>query len=183
MAGANALSADFVREALSYDHLSGKLFWKHRPMHHFASMRSYKSFNTKYAGKEAFTSDDGAGYCQGRINNVSLRAHVVAFLIFTGEWPSGEIDHANGDRSDNRWENIRNVTRTENARNNAMRSDNTSGVTGVVWHNQMKKWWVRLGNKSLGLFDSLDDARAVRLCAQDDAGYTSRHGAKESKGA
>lgn len=115
------------------------------------------------------------------MNNVTLRAHIVAFLLVTGKWPSGEIDHINGSRFDNRWQNLRHVTRKENAKNNAMRCDNTSGVTGVVWHRQAQKWWARIGTKSLGTFDSLEDARAVRLAAQADDGYTERHGASEGK--
>lgn len=176
MAKKNAFSADFVREALSYDALSGKLFWKRRPAHHFGSERSWKAFNSQFAGKEAFTSDDGSGYRQGRLNNVAIRAHVAAFILMTGKWPTDDIDHLNGKRSDNRWENIRHATRTENMRNASMRCDNTSGVTGVYWHNQSNKWNVRVGHTSLGLFDTKEEATAARMAAQTDHGYTDRHG-------
>ena len=182
MAKRHTLSAEFIREAFSCDALTGKLFWKHRPIHHFATERSYKVFNSTYSGREAFTSDDGFGYRQGRLNNIALRAHVAAFVIMTGKWPAAEIDHINGQRSDNRWENLRAVTRSGNARNAARRKDNTSGSTGVVWHSQMNKWYARIGNVSLGLFDNIEDARAARMAAQDANGYSKRHGSVATSG-
>ena len=176
MSKRQAIPIAIVREAVVYDASTGKLFWKRRPAHHFATERAGKAFNSAWAGKEAFACDDGIGYRQGRLNTVALRAHVVAFALMTGKWPSGEIDHINGKRHDNRWSNLREVTRALNTKNAAMYSTNTSGFTGVIWHSNCQKWGARLGKVHLGLFASKEDAIAARKAAQDGNGYTDRHG-------
>lgn len=68
------------------------------------------------------------------------RAHRVAWLYMTGEWPPGEIDHINGDKQDNRFSNLRICTHQQNNHNQAIRRNNTSGVKGVYWSKQQGKW-------------------------------------------
>jgi hypothetical protein len=62
----------------------------------------------------------------------------------TGEWPLGEIDHANRVRSDNRWENIRDAHQGGNKFNRSMSSRNTSGYKGVVWSKTRQKWLAQI---------------------------------------
>jgi hypothetical protein len=57
------------------------------------------------------------GYTRFSVLNKRYMAHRLAWLYVTGAWPRGQIDHINGDRSDNRWANLRDVTPSENARN------------------------------------------------------------------
>lgn len=76
--------------------------------------------------------------------------------------PESETDHINNDGLDNRRSNLRLASRSENNRNRGLQKSNTSGYKGVVWHNQMKKWWARIQVDgkylSLGLFKDKKEA-------------------------
>jgi hypothetical protein len=75
----------------------------------------------------------------------------------TGSWPSGSIDHENGDPSDDRWKNLREATPTQQSQNRSARSDSTTGVRGVSRHR--RKFAVRIGGKHIGLYGTLDEAK------------------------
>lgn len=93
-------------------------------------------------------------------------AHRLAWFYMTGAWPELQIDHKNRDRTDNRWENLRQATTSQNSHNAGMPCTNTSGVKGVSWSKQHRKWHAYLkckevfGNRrlTLGLFSELRDA-------------------------
>jgi hypothetical protein len=82
----------------------------------------------------------------------------------TGDWPTAEIDHANGTRDDNRWSNLRSATRSQNLVNARKPSTNTSGLKGVSWDAERGNWRAYLTlngrNKYLGRF--ADPAEAHR---------------------
>jgi len=93
------------------------------------------------------------------------RGHQVAFIYMTGELPANDIDHINGDKSDNRWANLRACTRAENLCNtHKLRSNNTSGFTGVAatpngkWVAQAK---LRGGYTYLGRYKTKAEAAAA----------------------
>jgi hypothetical protein len=111
------VDADMLRESLEYYPDTGKLFWKKRPRSHFKEKKSFTWFNNYCVGKPAFATMSSSGYLCGGFSKKMIRAHRVAWLCFYGEWPKGEIDHVNRDRSDNRIVNLRVVTRQQNARN------------------------------------------------------------------
>jgi len=71
-------------------------------------------------------------YKQISIDGVLHLSHVLIWVGVTGEWPIGEIDHANTDRGDNSWENLRPATRAQQQANQGTRSDSKTGVRGVV---------------------------------------------------
>jgi len=102
------------------------------------------------------------GYREIGIDRVSYRANRLAFLYMTGSMPDCDIDHVNRIKDDNRWENLRMATRSQNAANSALKKSNTSGFKGVVWEPDRKKWRVQIRiagkKKNLGRFDSFDDA-------------------------
>jgi hypothetical protein len=168
-------SIDYLRKRLRYEPETGKLFWLD-----YEGMPT--KWRTRYAGKEAFTSDDGKGYLLGGIEDRLFRAHRVAWALYTGEWPTDQIDHINGVRDDNRISNLRVVSNQENLKNASMRRNNTSGVTGVCWHKLQRKWVAQIkinGRRlNLGLFDTIEEAAAVRKEASIKYGYTERHGTK-----
>lgn len=60
------------------------------------------------------------GYRMVRIAHRVIVAHKVAWFLHTGAWPTGQIDHINRIRGDNRWANLRQVTPKENAQNRAL---------------------------------------------------------------
>ena len=73
-----------------------------------------------------------SGYVEFDINRKRYRAHRLAWLYMTGKWPTNQIDHKNGDRTDNRWENLRDVTPLINSQNQSKaRSDSRSGLPGA----------------------------------------------------
>lgn len=83
----------------------------------------------------------------------------------TGTWPDKTIDHINGDRSDNRWDNLRLATQSQQAQNGAIRSTNRSGIPGVFWDASRKRWTAAIekeGKKWLRRFRSLEDAVDAR---------------------
>lgn len=110
------------------------------------------------------------GYVSIQIANKKYQAHRLAWLYMTGDWPKNELDHINRDRSDNRWANLREVSRIENSWNTGPQRRNTSGHKGVTWHRRNKKWQVQMRVKKqthyIGQFDSLEDAVLARKTAE-----------------
>lgn len=150
-----------LSEIFDYNPETGKLFWRRRPEESFATRQASSTWNTRFAGKEAFTSVDGKGYRHGTLCGKSLLAHRVILAMANGRWPE-QVDHINGDRSDNRIKNIREATHQENSRNRRMLKSNTSGIKGVCWSKAAQKWQanIKVNGKQffLGVFDSLEDA-------------------------
>ena len=142
-----------MRIFLRYDPATGGLYWKPRKDLWFRSTRSYKIWNTKYAGKQA-GSIGTLGYRQLSILNFRFYEHRIVYLFETGLWPENEIDHRDGNRANNLWENLHETTRLQNSMNVARSSANTSGATGVYQRKDTGKWQaqikVRGRKRSLG---------------------------------
>jgi hypothetical protein len=166
-------TVDYLRKRLRYEPDTGKLFWRD-----CESMP--KGWKNRWTGKEAFTAEDCDGYRIGAVNYRTLRAHRVAWAMHFGGWPAGFLDHINGITNNNVIANLRMVTNQENQKNIFMKSHNTSGFTGVYWHKPTQKWQARINvnsrGKSLGLFDTIEEAMAARVAANTIYGYTDRHG-------
>jgi hypothetical protein len=111
-------------------------------------------------------SRDNRGYLCVGINGKPYQSHRLAFLYMTGKFNQHHTDHINGVTDDNRWANLRPVTRSENNKNKKMPSNNTSGHIGVSWHKSSGKWRAQyvLNNKNhhLGCFSDINDAIAAR---------------------
>ncbi len=103
----------------------------------------------------------GSGYIQGEFMGKKLYAHRLIWMYHNGEMPTNEIDHINGVRSDNRIENLRNVTREINVANtHTTRSDNKLGVMGVCKHGDKYRARIKVGGKVCyrGGFSSAEEA-------------------------
>jgi hypothetical protein len=165
----DAAEIERIREAVTYDPDTGLFSFLDRPRSHFVSDRSLNIWQARYAGKPAFVGDSN-GYKCGKLFRKTLRAHRVAFALMTGRWPT-EVDHINRDKSDNRWCNLREVTRHENCQNRPRRVDNKFGHTGIAFHKRMGKWQAYITadntNHHLGTFDSRDDALMARRAAEE----------------
>jgi len=114
------------------------------------------------------------------INGRLYKAHRIIWAMQTGEWPNQQIDHINEDPSDNRWENLRLATKSQNMRNITRIKSNTSGYKGVSWHNDAQKWRASIkvdgSSYHLGLFKSKDDAaEAYKAAAQKLHGVFAKH--------
>lgn len=135
-----------LRQLLRYEPDTGKLYWKVRPAEMFSEKDprgqrwSANKWNTRFAGKEAFTSTDKTGYKCGGIHCKIYKAHRVAWAIYHGKWPEEFIDHINMVRDDNRIINLREATRSENGFNREKQSNNSSGLKGVHWSKKYGKW-------------------------------------------
>jgi hypothetical protein len=103
------------------------------------------------------------GYIVVRLNKVLYPAHRLIWLWMTGTWPPDMIDHVNGIKDDNRWENLRLATSSQNNINRRSTLPNTSGYRGVTRHRD--KWIAQIHiegrNTALGTFDTAEDARAA----------------------
>lgn len=158
----------------------GELVWRVRTFEHFSEAHVWKTWNIRYAGTLALNAIDGLGYKSGTIKGVRLKAHRVIWSMTHRQWPSDDIDHINGNRQDNRIDNLRCVTRHENTKNRAVQKNSTSLVPGVTWLTRNKKWRARItvsGNRiDLGLYDTFEDAVMVRKSAEQMYGFHPNHG-------
>jgi hypothetical protein len=156
-----------VREMFSY--AEGKLFWRKK-----ASQKTV-------VNSEAGTFRKTDGYRQIMLNKHIYRTHRLIYLYHHG-WIPELIDHINQNISDNRIENLRPATRAENAYNSKLRIDNTSGVKGVTWCKNKRKWMARLYAEkkclNLGRFADVKDAISAVMFAR-----AMHHGAFASEGA
>lgn len=168
-----------LNSLLTYDPETGKLTWRERDIKRFKSDHHGRTWNTQFANKEAFTYIDSVGYRQGAICGQSYRAHRVIWKIVYGTEPI-QIDHQDGDRANNRIDNLRNVSIGENRKNAGLRSDNTSGVHGVSRIKATGRYRARINVDGvevfLGNFDTQDEAVAVRLAAEPRYGFHKNHG-------
>jgi len=167
---------DFFRysERFYYDPANGFLFWKHT---------GNKNWDNKYAGKMAgcLHTDKGCGKCYYIVNVKGLcttkKQHRIIFLLMTGRWPK-HIDHINGNGADNRWCNLREVSRAENSRNYARRFDNKSGVPGIYIRAGRYRVIVKEEGRAVGLgtFDHLFEAACVKKSHEARNGFHVNHG-------
>lgn len=166
-------TVEYLRQRLRYEPKTGKLFWRECPTRR-------PQWNGRYAGREAFTAKNDGLYFVGNLGNGALRAHRVIWAMVTGAWPVDEIDHIDHDRSNNRIENLREVTRTENGRNTSKPKTNTSGVVGVTWNGVTGMWQAQIEicrkNNVLGQFACFDDAVAARKDAEIKHRFHRNHG-------
>lgn len=162
-----------LRERLLLDEESGRFFWKE-------AQDLPKSWNTRYAGKEALCTLSWQGYNYGSVDGCSVAAHRAVWAYIHGAWPTADIDHINGVTTDNRLENLRDVSHRDNQRNMRRPRSNASGVTGVNWHKRDKRWraFIEVSGRSihLGNFQNMEDAVAARLAANAEHGFHAGHG-------
>jgi len=136
-----------------FDYKNGNLIWK------FAKSRRVK------AGDIAGCLDE-YGYILIGVNGGVYRAHRLIYFYHHGYFPLF-IDHIDGNRANNKIENLRSVTTSQNAMNQKISTRNSSGIKGVMWHKRDKKWVVQLRvnskNHSFGYFDDKELAELVAI--------------------
>lgn len=161
-------TADVLRK-LSYDSETGVFTWNVSPA------QSIK------AGTIAGYNDAKAtnGYHKIKIAGVVCSAHRLAWLFVHGDWPDSELDHINGERSDNRICNLRPATSSQNSGNVRRHCDNMSGFKGVSWCARTRKWRATIKidyiQRHLGLFVTKEAAAsAYRAAAEAHFGTFAR---------
>lgn len=157
------LTADFLRSAFDYDAASGALIWK-------AADCLPPNARSRMAGKVAGTVSS-TGYCQIKIGGALYKTHRLVWLHVTGLWPDTEIDHIDGDKTNNRFENLRLASRSENMRNVGRYANNTSGAKGVHFEAATAKWVARIvldgRTHHLGRHGTRDEARRAYTAAAE----------------
>ena len=157
----------FVHDLFYYD--DGKLIWKKRPVSHFFSESISKAFNTKFEGREAGTVSNKSGYAEVRVSSKAYLVHRIIYLMKTGDSPEC-VDHINRDKTDNRIENLRAATKSQNGINSKMRRNNTSGYKGVSFCKVRSMWkaCIKKDSKSItiGYFSDINIAAKARLDAE-----------------
>ena len=156
---ATMLTVERLREMLDYDPESGVFVWK------------VSTSNRAPVGSSAGT-DHGNGYRVIAIDHCTHYAHHLAWLFIYGEYPNQEMDHIDGNRSNNKISNLRHGTHAQNMQNLSLRATNKSGMTGVSWLKNYGKWeaYITVNYKkiNLGYYDDLQEAGAAYLNAKQD---------------
>ena len=108
------------------------------------------------------STDHNRGYITVSVGRRKHLAHRLAYEFVYGEF-KGEIDHIDNDKRNNRIENLRLVTRSQNQQNMPMKSNNKSGVKGVSWCKPMNCWRARVTVGGVvylaGYFHDIEKAR------------------------
>src|SRR6056297_61236 len=142
------ITQKMLSDLLDYDPASGILTWRERP--------GQNNWNAINSGKPAMMAINTGGYRHGKIHSHPVLAHLVIWKRQTGRWPTGEIDHIDGDRTNNAFSNLREVSKSTNQRNAKLRADNSSGYPGVHFCKSSGKWKASIGGNprtTLGTFD------------------------------
>lgn len=120
------------------------------------------------------------GYRQVRLHGKSYYVHRIIWVIIHGEIsPHMEVDHIDGNPSNNAIYNLRLVTASQNARNQKLHRRNTTGVQGIstlVRADGSPKFILRMGGTHLGVFDTLEAAAQRRLELAERYGFHPNHG-------
>lgn len=120
-------------------------------------------------------------YLTVRVDNRLWLVHRVIWVMFHGDIPEGyEIDHINLIGSDNRLENLRLVTGSENIRAQTVRrrKDNTSSIVGVSFDTQRNKWRAYInidGKQIMRRFSTLEEATEHRKLLEKEFGFDTLH--------
>jgi hypothetical protein len=138
-----------------FEYKDGNLFWKNH---------KYKALNGKKVG------GNRDGYVVTAIKKKPIYNHRIIFMMFRGYFPY-HVDHINGNKSDNRIENLRAASKVENGYNRKISKNNTSGIKCVKWNKANKVWMVTIGvNKTIkycGSFKDIELAELVAIEARD----------------
>lgn len=145
-----------IKDYLSYNPLTGNIRWIKKA-----------SRNTIIGSIAGTKNIDGRTAIV--IHSVRLMSHRIGFFLYHG-WCPDILDHINRIKSDNRIENLRPATNSQNGMNKGIIETNTSGVIGVHWDKVNKKWYAKIGiNKkyyNLGRYIKIEDAVKARQKAE-----------------
>jgi HNH endonuclease len=144
------ISLERLRDDLLYDPLTGNFYWKH-------------SRSGQHPVDQAGTVRTDGYVMIGYLAKTYL-AHRLAWFYVHGAWPVETVDHINGNPSDNRFVNLRQAKHFENSQNRALKSTNTTGMTGIF--KRGRKWFARATvnnyTHTVGSFNTKEEAIVAR---------------------
>lgn len=113
-----------------------------------------------------------------KYNGMVFIGYRIIWALINGEWPDDEIDHIDGDRTNNKIENLRSVTHSINMRNRKLHKNNKSGICGVYLEQGRWKSEIKFCGKKicLGSYGTIFDAAAERIKAEARYGFSKSHG-------
>ena len=143
------LSHQHLLSVLSYSKETGEFVWL------IDSGRARKGAVAGHIRKD--------GYVQIIIGKKLYRAHRLAWFYVTGSWPEGRLDHQDNCGSNNRWENLRPATHSQNMANRKLNANNVSGFKGVSRRGKRFRAYVQKDGRRflLGMFDTAEAAGAA----------------------
>jgi hypothetical protein len=151
-----------AKALFDYDPVNGDLTWRVQTN---ATPKGKIAGTIKKHKIEHYTS-----YICVTVFGEPYKAHRVIWLLQTGKWPTKHIDHIDGNGLNNSWSNLREVTASQNAMNQKVRSDSASGIKGVSYDKARDVWYVYIDvdkkRKHLGRYETKDEAAAARLAAE-----------------
>lgn len=160
-----------VKALFNYDEATGLLYWKERPRSDFKSDVAWKITNKQRAGKLA----GGAAtfgknvYLVVRIDNVLYLQHRIVWLMLTGAFPDGLLDHWSGDGTNNRRSNLREASYSQNHANRAYQGRTKSGLKGAYYIKKNGRWTSKIGVDKryihLGCFATAEEAHEAYSAA------------------
>lgn len=152
-----------IEQCVSYCPDSGRLAWT----------------TGQFAGK-TISGTNTKGYIQLQIDGITLLGHRVCYCLMTGSMPPMDIDHIDGDKTNNTWSNLRLVNNSDNHKNMKIFKTNSSGVAGVAWNPIKNRWdsYITSRNRRfyLGRFKNFFDAVCARKAAEIKHGFHRNHG-------
>ena len=156
------LTQQTVKELLDYNQITGECNWKEKP-------------NTKspICIGQKIRNQDKDGYYRVFIHGKSYKLHRIAWLYVYGSWPTGQIDHINGVKTDNRICNLRDVNQSLNMHNIHLPSAGKKSCLprGVYLEHGRYRARIKINNrvKNLGSFDTIIKAESAYLSAKREA--------------
>lgn len=154
------LTAARLREILSYNPNTGVFTWR---------VDKFRRRGGGNAHKDTRAGTINNGYQRIKIDGVIYRAGRLAVLWMTGSFPSGDVDHKNLNRSDDRWINLRQATRSQNRANSRAQKGKVVPLKGVSWDKKRQKYcaYIRADDRTinLGRYDRAEDAHAAYVAA------------------
>jgi hypothetical protein len=146
-----------------FDYKDGELYWKCKQ-------------GRARVGVAAGTVDSTSGYKRISYKRKPYLAHRIVWEMHNWPIPSNkEIDHADGNKTNNKIENLRCCAHNQNGQNRKINKNSATGHSGVSWHKGIKKWCAKIRYKRkqihLGSYDDINDAIAARKKAEQDLGW------------
>lgn len=145
------LTQELLREIVDYDSKTGIFRWK---------PRAGRSFGKAVGAKAGCLTKKG--YHHIMVCGERHFAHRLAWLYMTGEWPSFQIDHVDGDKQNNAWSNLRKASPSDNKANCPAYRTNPTGLKGAYWYPRLAKWVAKIRRDGhlyhLGYFETKEQA-------------------------
>lgn len=174
-----SIPQEMLMKILRYDEKTGRLFWLPRPRDMFNAECTFVSWNRRNAGNEAFMQTNIKGYLAGKVMGKSVTAHRVIWCMAHGTYPI-QIDHIDGNKTNNLLSNLRAVTNAENQKNRPTQKNSSTGLNGVTFNKKLNKFqaYITINKRRvhIGTFETALDAQRARNLADFEHGFHRNHG-------